>query len=89
MNNLRLGYYYGFYNEYGRDYIFSGEIKQDQELLGLILAIDKKIYSSEVFRRRLQLLDADCKAVKAMSQKQIEDILEQEDIRNRESYGIK
>jgi len=85
LNNLRIAYYYGFYNEYGREYNFSDELKKDPELWNIVEVMDKKIYSSDVFRKRLNSLYSDCKIVKSRTKKEIEDLLDKEEVKSRES----
>jgi len=84
-DNLRMAYYYGFYNEYGREYYFSNELKQNTELWALVHAINKKIYSSEVFQKRLNSLYSDCKTVKLKTKKEIDELLKREEEAHRDS----
>ena len=85
IDNLRLAYYFGYYNEYGREYMFSRELKNSVELWNLVMAIDKKIYSSEMFRKRTKSLYSDCIQVKSKTPAWIQSVLEKEEALNKQN----
>lgn len=81
--NLRMAYYYGFYHEYGRDYNFSKDLRNNRELWNLVLAMDRKIYSSEIFQKRVKSLHSDCLFVKSKNPDWILNILDKEEEKHK------
>ena len=71
-NNLRMAYYYPFYLEYGKEVRFSEEIKKSPEYWKMAKTIEDKILSSEIFLRRLEVVERDICNVLHKSQEEIE-----------------
>jgi hypothetical protein len=71
-NNLRMAYYYPFYLEYGKEVRFSEEIKKSPEYWKMAKTVEDKILSSEIFIRRLEVVEKDTCSVLRKSQQEIE-----------------
>ena len=70
--NLRMAYYFGFFLDYGKEVKFSEDIKKNPEYWKMAEAIENRIFTSDIFLKRLETLEEDACNVLRMSQREIE-----------------
>jgi hypothetical protein len=64
-NNLRMAYYYGFFLDYGNEVKFSEDIKKNPEYWKMAEAIENRIFTSDIFLKRLEIIERDaCKVLR-------------------------
>jgi hypothetical protein len=71
-NNLRMAYYFGFFLDYGNEVRFSEDLKKSSEYWKMAEAIETRIFTSDIFLKRLELFERDTCNVVRKSQKEIE-----------------
>ena len=71
-NNLRMAFYYGFFLDYGIEVKFSEDIKKNQKYRNMAEAIENRIFTSDIFLKRLEIIERDACNVLRMSKDEIQ-----------------
>jgi hypothetical protein len=71
-NNLRMAFYYGFFLDYGKEVRFSEDLKKSSEYWKMAEAIENRIFTSDIFLKRLEIIERDACNVLRISKEEIQ-----------------